>query len=46
MVFWDQKTTFELPTYEFYLQEKATRKPFGKGTRADYPLQLVYSDIC
>ena len=25
---------------------KTTRKPFGKGTRAEYPLQLIHSDIC
>ena len=37
---------FELPTYEYCLQGKATRKPFGKGTRAEYPLQLIHSDIC
>ena len=25
---------------------KAKRKPFGKATRASFPLQLVHSDIC
>ena len=39
-------TKFELPTCEYCLQGKATRKPFGKGTRAEYPLQLIHSDIC
>ena len=28
------------------LAGKATRKPFGKGTRAELPLQLIHSDIC
>ena len=36
---------FKLPTCEFCLQGKAIRKPFRKGTRAEYPLQLVHSDI-
>ena len=31
---------------EHYLAGKATRKPFGKGTRANFPLQLVHFDIC
>ena len=25
---------------------KTARKPFGKGTRAEFPLQLIHSDIC
>ena len=37
---------FELPTCEYCLQGKATRKPFGKGTRVEYLLQLIHSDIC
>ena len=36
----------DLFTCEHCLTGKATRKPFGKGTRADFPLQLVHSDIC
>ena len=36
----------KLPICEFCLQGKATRKSFGKGTRAEYPLQLVHSNIC
>ena len=36
----------DLFTCEHCLAGKATRKPFGKGTRADFPLQLVHSDIC
>ena len=36
----------DLPICENYLAEKTTRKPFGKGTRAEYPLQLIHSDIC
>ena len=36
----------DLFTCEHCLAGKSTRKPFGKGTRADFPLQLVHSDIC
>ena len=36
----------ELTNCEHCLAEKITKKPFGKGTKADYPLQLVHSDIC
>jgi hypothetical protein len=25
---------------------KSKRKPFGKSTRASFPLQLIHSDIC
>jgi len=25
---------------------KSTRKPFRKATRAEFPLQLIHSDIC
>lgn len=28
------------------LVNKNTRKTFGKGTRAEFPLQLVHSNIC
>ena len=35
----------DLPICENCLAEKTTRKPFGKGTRAEYPLQLIHSDI-
>ena len=35
-----------MSTYEFCLQGKITRKPFGQGTRVEFPLQLIYSDIC
>ena len=31
---------------EHCLAHKSTRKPFGKGTRAEYPLMLIHSDIC
>ena len=37
---------FDLPTCEYCLQGKATRKPFINGTRVGYPLQLIHSDIC
>ena len=36
----------ELSTCEHCLVGKTTRKPFGKGTRAEFPLQLIHSDIC
>ena len=42
----ESNAKFELPTCEYCLQGKATRKPFGKGTRDEYPLQLIHSDIC
>ena len=35
-----------MPTCEHCLAGKTARKPFGKGTRAEYPLQLIHSDIC
>ena len=35
-----------LSTYENCLAGKMARKPFGKGTRAELPLQLIHSDIC
>ena len=36
----------ELSTCENCLAGKSARKPFGQATRAEYPLQLVHSDIC
>jgi transposase InsO family protein len=36
----------ELSTCEYCLIGKTSRKPFGKGTRADSPLKLIHSDIC
>ena len=35
-----------LSTCEFCLAGKTVRTPFGKGTRAEFPMQLVHSDIC
>ena len=35
-----------LPICEPCLAGKATRKPLRKGKQADYPLQLIHSDIC
>ena len=35
-----------MSTCEYCLIGKTTRKPFGKGTRAKIPLQLIHSDIC
>ena len=35
-----------LSTYENCLAGKIARKPFGKETRAELPLQLIHSDIC
>ena len=34
-----------LPICESCLAGKATRKPFGKATRAESPLQIVHFDI-
>ena len=28
------------------LEGKTTRKPFGKGKRAEFPLHLIYSNVC
>ncbi|KAF3638907.1 hypothetical protein FXO37_24173 [Capsicum annuum] len=36
----------EMPTYQNCLAGKITRKPFGKAKRAEFPLQLIHSDIC
>ena len=35
-----------LSTCEHCLVGKSKRKPFGKATRASFPLQLIHSDIC
>ena len=35
-----------LSTYEHCLVGKSKRKLLGKATRASFPLQLIYSDIC
>ena len=29
---------------EYCLAGKMTRKPFGKGTRVEFPFQLIHSD--
>ena len=36
----------ELATCSHCLAGKATRKPFGKATRANSSLELIHSDIC
>ena len=36
----------EMSTCEHCLVGKSSRKPFGSGTRADVPLQVIHSDIC
>ena len=36
----------DMPTCEYCLASKTIRKSFGKGTRAEIPLQLIHSDIC
>ena len=36
----------KLSTCEHCLKGKLTRKPFGKATRAEFPLQLIHSDVC
>ena len=35
-----------MPTCEYCLAGKTTRKPFRKGTRVEIPLQLIHFDIC
>ena len=35
----------DLSTCEQYLTIKSIRKPFGQGTKAKFPLQLVHFDI-
>ena len=39
-------TKVTLSTCEHCLVGKLKRKPFGKATRASFPLQLIHSDIC
>ena len=39
-------TKVDMSTCEHCLVGKTCRKPFGTGTRAEYPLHLVHSDIC
>ena len=41
-----QFTKIDMPTYEYYLDGKTTRKPFRKGTRIEIPLKLIHSNIC
>ena len=40
-----QFTKIDMPTWEYFLTGKTTRKPFGKGTRAEISLQLIHSKI-
>lgn len=35
-------TKMEMSIYEHCLAGKTTRKPLGKGTRTEFPLQLIY----
>jgi hypothetical protein len=35
-----------LSTCEYFSIWKIARKPFRKGIRAEFPLQLIHSDIC
>ena len=41
-----QFTKIDMPTCEYCLVNKTTRKPFGKGTRTKTLLQLICFDIC
>ena len=41
-----QLSKVDMSTCEYCLAGKTTRKPFGKGTRAETPLKLIHSDIC
>ena len=41
-----QLASTNLPTCEHCLEGKSIRKPFGKATRASFPLKLIHSDIC
>ena len=34
-----------LPTCEYCLAGKSTRKPFGKSIRETFPLELIHSDV-
>lgn len=40
-----QLANMNIPTCEHFLAGKSTRKPFGKTTRVEFPLQLVHFDI-
>jgi len=39
-------TNVSLSVCEHYLAGKTTRKLFGKGTRVEFPLHFIHSDIC
>ena len=39
-------TRVKLPRCEPCLAGKASKKPFGKASRASTPLELIHSDIC
>ena len=41
-----QFSKIDMPTCEYCLAGKTTRKPFEKGTRVEIPLQLIHFDIC
>ena len=41
-----QFTKIDMPTCEYCLASKTTRKPFEKLTRVEIPLQLIHSNIC
>ena len=40
-----QFTKIDMPTWEYFLTGKTTRKPFEKGIRAEISLQLIHSKI-
>ena len=40
------RTKVNLSACEHCLVGKATRKPFGKAQIAEYPFQLIHSDVC
>ena len=40
-----QLSKVDMSTCEYCLAGKTTRKPFGKGTRAETPLKLIHLDI-
>ena len=41
-----QFTKIDMPTFEYCIVDKTTRKLFRKGARVEIPLQLIYSNIC
>ena len=41
-----QFTKIDMPTCEYCLASKTTRKPFKKRTRVEIPLQQIHFDIC